>query len=64
MSNSRLYVGCMTDTSVDGLDLALIEVGGDGTTIVAADTVPLPERLREDLLALCQPGDDLSLIHI
>mgnify|MGYP001158218245 FL=1 len=58
MSNSRLYVGCMTGTSVDGLDLALIEVSGDGTTIVAADTVPLPERLREDLLALSQPGDD------
>ena len=63
MSNSRLYVGCMTGTSVDGLDLALIEVGGDGTTIVAADTVPLPERLREDLLTLSQPGgDDIDLL--
>ena len=59
MSSSNLYVGCMTGTSVDGLDLALIEVDDNGAiTIVAAATRPLPELLRRDLLALSQPEDD------
>ena len=59
MSMSNLYVGCMTGTSVDGLDLALIEVDDSGAiTIVAAATRPLPELLRRDLLALSQPEDD------
>ena len=59
MSVNNLYVGCMTGTSVDGLDLALIEVGGSGAiTIIAADTLPLPDPLRRDLLALSQPEDD------
>lgn len=59
MSVSNLYVGCMTGTSVDGLDLALIEVDDSGAiTIVAADSRPLPELLRRDLLALSQPEDD------
>jgi anhydro-N-acetylmuramic acid kinase len=59
MSANSLYVGCMTGTSVDGLDLALIEVNGSGAiTIVAADTLPLPDPLRRDLLALSQPEDD------
>ena len=59
MSSSNLYVGCMTGTSVDGLDLALIEVDDSGAiTIVAGATRPLPELLRRDLLALSQPEDD------
>ena len=59
MSVNNLYVGCMTGTSVDGLDLALIEVDGSGAiTIIAADTLPLPDPLRRDLLALSQPEDD------
>ncbi len=28
--NQRLIVGCMTGTSIDGLDLALVEANGDG----------------------------------
>ena len=53
MTSTNLYVGCMTGTSVDGLDLALIEVNTDGTVdILAADSTPLPEPLRKDLLTL------------
>ena len=53
MSDSRLIVGCMTGTSIDGIDLALVEVTGKGTAIdwqvVATDSRPLGEiadRLR------------------
>ena len=64
MSGNNLYVGCMTGTSVDGLDLALVEVDENGDiSILAATTVPLPDRLRNDLLKLSQPGnDDIDLL--
>ena len=52
-----LYVGVMTGTSVDGLDVAVLEVA-DELSIVAAETVPLPATLAESLKALAVPADD------
>ena len=57
------YVGCMTGTSVDGLDLALIEVSPlnlskgvkEAIVLLNAQTRPLPEALRNSLLACGQP---------
>ena len=58
------FVGCMTGTSVDALDLALIEVSqptgpkpsfNEDVTVTHAQTVPLPEILRDALLACGQP---------
>ena len=57
------YVGCMTGTSVDGLDLALIEVSPpkhsnrarDAIALLNAQTRPLPQKLRDALLACGQP---------
>ena len=49
------YVGVMTGTSVDGLDVALIDVGTT-TRIVNAETVALPASLAADLEALAAPG--------
>lgn len=72
----RLYVGSISGTSVDGLDLALLTVGSDARPAAAdthteevrirfgpAATVPFPAPLRAALLALGQPGaDDLDRI--
>ena len=53
------YIGAMTGTSVDGLDLALLEVGPRGAaTLVAAETTPLPDGLAASLKALAAPGAD------
>ena len=52
-----LYVGVMTGTSVDGLDVALLSVGGE-LSIVAAETVPMPPALTASLKALAAQGDD------
>ena len=49
------YVGVMTGTSVDGLDVALIEIN-DSVSIEAAATIPLPKALAGELRALCAPG--------
>ena len=54
-SASTCYLGTITGTSVDGLDLALIDVSDD-ISFLASSTTPFPIELREDLLKLGQPG--------
>ena len=54
------YIGCMTGTSVDGLDLALIELD-DTIQIIAATSVDLPSTLRAQLLELGQPDSNKNL---
>jgi anhydro-N-acetylmuramic acid kinase len=52
-----LYLGLMSGTSLDGLDIALIEQS-EKTTLLATHYLPMPEELRAELLALCAPGPD------
>lgn len=56
MSGQR-YVGAISGTSVDGLDLALLEIS-QSITVVDAETVGLPAPLQTDLRELGRPGDD------
>ncbi len=51
------YIGVMSGTSLDGLDIALIEQE-QHTTLLATHYLPMPDDLRADLLALCSPGPD------
>lgn len=53
----NLYLGAITGTSVDGLDLALLEITS-GIRFVATTTAPLPDELRIRLLELGQPEND------
>ncbi|MDO9624196.1 MAG: anhydro-N-acetylmuramic acid kinase [Pseudomonas sp.] len=52
-----LYLGVMSGTSLDGLDIALIEQS-EKTTLLATHYLPMPSELRAELLALCAPGPD------
>ncbi|MFV3413202.1 anhydro-N-acetylmuramic acid kinase [Pseudomonas nitroreducens] len=52
-----LYLGVMSGTSLDGLDIALIEQG-EQITLLASHYLPMPAVLRADLLALCSSGPD------
>lgn len=52
-----LYLGVMSGTSLDGLDIALIEQG-EHTRLLAHHYQALPDSLREQLLALCSSGPD------
>ncbi|MWV11281.1 anhydro-N-acetylmuramic acid kinase [Pseudomonas sp. R-28-1W-6] len=51
------YLGVMSGTSLDGLDIALIEQAGS-TRLLATHYIPMPADLRAELLALCAPGPD------
>jgi anhydro-N-acetylmuramic acid kinase len=52
-----LYIGVMSGTSLDGLDIALVEQGAS-TRLIGSHYVPLPPSLRADLLSLCASGPD------
>lgn len=52
-----LYIGVMSGTSLDGLDIALIEQG-ETTRLIATHYTPMPDELRAALLALCASGPD------
>ena len=56
MSEPTLFLGCISGTSVDGLDIALLDFSSDRITTQAARTIDLPVDLRQALLALGQPG--------
>ena len=56
------YIGTMTGTSIDGLDVALLSVA-PRLAIRAAKTVPLPPELAQTLKALAAGvGDDLDAV--
>ncbi|MDD2049887.1 anhydro-N-acetylmuramic acid kinase [Pseudomonas putida] len=52
-----LYLGVMSGTSLDGLDIALIEQE-QNTRLLATHYTPMPASLRQDLLDLCASGPD------
>lgn len=57
-------IGLISGTSVDGIDAALVDISGVGTTIavdlVAAETYPYPASLRSHILDVCA-GKSLSM---
>jgi anhydro-N-acetylmuramic acid kinase len=53
--NPELYVGALSGTSVDGIDAALVRFSPE-PVLVASHTLPYPEVLRQELLALGVPG--------
>lgn len=51
------YLGVMSGTSLDGLDIALIEQD-QHTRLIATHYLPMPATLHAELLALCSSGPD------
>jgi anhydro-N-acetylmuramic acid kinase len=53
-----LYIGVMSGTSLDGLDIALVEQSEQGLALLATHYTPMPDSLRQELLGLCSSGPD------
>ncbi|MDD5385536.1 MAG: anhydro-N-acetylmuramic acid kinase [Gallionella sp.] len=52
----ELYVGLMSGTSLDGIDAVLVDLGEAQPKLLAKHYAPFDDALRNDLLALHQPG--------
>lgn len=52
-----LYIGVMSGTSLDGLDIALVELSPT-IKLIATHYIPMPDPLRAELLSLCASGPD------
>ena len=64
-----LYVGIMSGTSLDGIDVALINVSQQPISsvkleLVCSHTVPFDASLRQSLTALMQPNLEHSIATI
>jgi len=58
-ADHSLLVGIMSGTSVDGIDVAIVRfVGqaGDTPELIWFSEYPMPEKLREPILRLAEPG--------
>jgi anhydro-N-acetylmuramic acid kinase len=53
-----LYIGVMSGTSLDGADAALVDFSQRAPRTLGFSTVPFPEELRRELMALSRPGSD------
>jgi anhydro-N-acetylmuramic acid kinase len=47
--------GLMSGTSVDGIDVAIVDIRGTDVRLAAFDTFPFRPALREAILLLCRP---------
>lgn len=56
--DSELYIGLISGTSMDAMDAVLVDLASSLPRQKHQISIPLPEALRESLLALCQCGPD------
>ncbi len=57
MASSDLYIGLMSGTSVDGIDVALTAFEGERPHLVASHYQPYAAGLRDEILALCNASN-------
>ncbi len=56
------YIGIMSGTSLDGVDVALCEIDAQGCTLISAVTHPMPKGLKEAILKSINEATTLQAI--
>jgi len=68
VSDTRLVIGCMTGTSLDGIDLALAGITGRGLNMraqcLAHQSESLPAELRQTLMHLARGGAAEPIVYM
>ncbi|MBU0720389.1 anhydro-N-acetylmuramic acid kinase [bacterium] len=59
---SELYIGVMSGTSLDGIDIALCEIDALRCTLVASKEYPFEQALKKEILALIDTPSTLMQI--
>ena len=63
-SSSEVYVGLMSGTSLDGIDVAIVDFGNFPPRIIHGHTTPYPDSVRQRLHNLCQsPSTTLDNLY-
>jgi anhydro-N-acetylmuramic acid kinase len=57
-SESKLFIGLMSGTSLDGVDGVLVDFSSASPKVLAHETLAFEPALRDSLLALNTPGDN------
>ncbi len=63
MSATGTYIGLMSGTSIDNIDVAAIDFIDGQTRLIGSHTHSIPKQLRRDILNLCQPGMDTVQLY-
>ncbi|ETN93726.1 Anhydro-N-acetylmuramic acid kinase [Gammaproteobacteria bacterium MOLA455] len=58
MANPNIYIGLMSGTSIDCIDAAAMTFTGGELQLLGTHAEAIPERLKQQIVDLCQPGKD------
>jgi len=58
MTTNKYYIGIMSGTSLDAVDVALVDFETKRLEVIATHAEPIPKALKQDVLALCYPGEN------